>query len=96
MTKSKREGKIFLDYFRNGYGATSVAPYSVRARGVGTIAMPIQWKELNRHLKSDQFTVRDLLDVRLSKRDPWSGIEKLQKLTLLEKPKSKRTKPKHV
>lgn len=46
MKKAKRKGKIFIDFFRNGYGATSVAPYSLRSKNGGTVAMPIEWKDV--------------------------------------------------
>ena len=36
MSKAARRGKIFIDYLRNGRGATSIAPYSTRSRLVGT------------------------------------------------------------
>jgi bifunctional non-homologous end joining protein LigD len=32
MSKAKRRNRIFVDYLRNGRGATSVAPFSTRAR----------------------------------------------------------------
>ena len=32
--KDKREGRLFIDYLRNSYGQTGVAPYSLRQGGV--------------------------------------------------------------
>src|SRR5690606_17087857 len=32
MAKAKRRGKVFIDYLRNGRGATAIAPFSARAR----------------------------------------------------------------
>ena len=31
MSKAKRTGRIFIDYFRNDYTATAIAEYAVRA-----------------------------------------------------------------
>jgi len=61
MSKAKRKGKIFIDYFRNDYTATSIADYSVRARPGAPVAVPLEWKEL-KHLKSaSQFTIADVV-----------------------------------
>jgi bifunctional non-homologous end joining protein LigD len=46
MSKAKRTGRIFIDYLRNGRGATAIAPYSPRARGTAPIAVPVSWAEL--------------------------------------------------
>jgi bifunctional non-homologous end joining protein LigD len=79
MAKSARHGKIFLDYLRNGRGATAVAPYSTRARPGAPISVPIAWEELSPHLTSDHFTIRNI-GKRLSalKQDPWEGIAALR------------------
>lgn len=74
MTKSERSGKIFIDYLRNGRGATAVAPYSTRARGNASISTPVSWKELKNIKSADQYTLSNII-ARLSKiKDPWEGF----------------------
>jgi len=71
MSKAKRRGKIFIDFFRNDYTATAIADYSVRARAGAPVAMPIEWSEL-KHLESpSQFTIKDALK-RLKRKAPAS------------------------
>jgi bifunctional non-homologous end joining protein LigD len=57
--KARRSGKIFVDYLRNGEGATYVAAYSLRAREGAPVAMPIDWDELTprRDLRGDHFNI---------------------------------------
>jgi bifunctional non-homologous end joining protein LigD len=44
--KEKRKDKIFIDWIRNGRDATSISPYSIRARKEARASMPIAWDEL--------------------------------------------------
>ncbi len=75
MRKAEREGRLFLDYVRNGYGATAVAPYSVRPRPGAPVATPVTWDELkDPDLRSNSFNIRSIWD-RLDKvTDPWRGM----------------------
>ena len=75
MAKAKRQGRIFLDYLRNGFGNTAVAPYSTRARAGAPIAVPIRWEELTPACAPDRYTIRNI-GRRLAtlKRDPWDGF----------------------
>jgi bifunctional non-homologous end joining protein LigD len=76
MKKSLRKGRIFLDYLRNGRGATAVAPYSTRARTHATVAAPITWDELEGGAKPADFTLRSMIERTLpNARDPWSGYD---------------------
>jgi bifunctional non-homologous end joining protein LigD len=72
MSKSKRRGKIFVDYLRNQRGATAIASYSTRAREGAPVATPVRWDELSPKLAADKYTVENL-PRRLSslKSDPW-------------------------
>ncbi len=57
LLKISRRGKIFIDYLRNGEGATAVAAYSTRARANAPVSTPVAWDELSRDLRFDHFNV---------------------------------------
>ncbi len=69
VRKEKRKGKIFIDWIRNTKGATSVAPYSIRARKGARVSMPIKWSELDK-VKPDSITMGQAIK-RLRRKDPW-------------------------
>jgi bifunctional non-homologous end joining protein LigD len=69
MAKAKRNGKIFIDFFRNDYTATAIADFAVRARPGAPVALPISWKELDGLESASQFTMKDVL-ARLKRKKP--------------------------
>ncbi len=73
-SKAKRAGKVYVDYLRNGRGATAIAPYSTRARAGAPVAVPLRWDELSRLESAAQYTVATITR-RLAqlKGDPWEG-----------------------
>lgn len=75
MSKAKREGRIFIDWLRNGRGATSVTSWSARARAGAPVAMPLRWDELGRVGGSTAFDlVRARRRAASLRGDPWDGI----------------------
>lgn len=72
MRKEARRGKIFLDYFRNKEGATSVAPYSLRLKDGAPISMPIKWSDLDK-IKPNGITIKTV-DKYLRRVDPWADF----------------------
>lgn len=72
VRKAKRTDKIFIDWIRNGRGATSIAPYSIRARKGARVSMPISWDELDT-VAPDGITMADAL-FRINGSDPWKGF----------------------
>jgi bifunctional non-homologous end joining protein LigD len=75
--KSERKGRVFLDYLRNAYAQTAVAPYAIRAKSEAPIATPLAWKELgDRNLTPRRYTIHNIFR-RLGQRDdPWGGIHR--------------------
>ena len=79
LAKAARGGKIFIDYLRNGRGATAIAAYSPRAKPNAPVATPLAWEELSAALTSDHFTVETLprrLDALAE--DPWRSMAEAQ------------------
>jgi bifunctional non-homologous end joining protein LigD len=75
MSKAKRKGRIFVDYLRNGRGATAIAPYSPRARGTAPIAVPVTWTELRTIPSASVFKIKDM-SARFAEPDPWADYTK--------------------
>ena len=64
-----RKNKIFIDWFRNTKGATSIAPYSLRIKEKATVSFPIYWKDLDK-IKPDSITIKKALKL-INEKDPW-------------------------
>lgn len=83
-SKAKRTGKIFVDYLRNGRGASAICPYSSRARPGAPVAMPVAWAALGRLKDARVATVRDAAR-RARRSDPWEGYFELRQALPLRK-----------
>ena len=74
MAKARRKDRIFIDYLRNGRGATFIAPYSARARAGATVATPITWDELARGVDPAAFTITTIPKRLADEGDPWREL----------------------
>ena len=55
-----RKNKIFVDYLRNGFGATAVAAFSPRWRpGVG-VSTPVAWDEIDEDIRGTHFNLHNV------------------------------------
>lgn len=81
MTKAKRVGKIFIDYFRNNRGSTTIAPYSCRANKIAGVSLPLEWSELNTLGAASDFDIEKTLQkLTRIKKDPWQGFFEVKQI----------------
>ena len=68
-----RVGRIFIDYLRNGFGATTACAWSARARpGLG-ISVPVHWDELKALEGGAHWTVARVHERLDEGNAPWEG-----------------------
>jgi hypothetical protein len=70
MSKSKRVGKILLDYLRNDQFSTAMAPLSPSARAHALVSMPIKGVQVKHGLEPMQYTIHTVLQL-LKKSKAW-------------------------
>ncbi len=68
---SRDPGTVFIDYLQNTRGKTMIAPYSLRAEAHAPVSTPLEWKELKKGLRPEEFNIFTVLK---RKNDPWEGL----------------------
>lgn len=88
VRKEKRRGRIFVDYLRNSFGQTAVAPYAVRPKQGAPVATPITWQELRSSgMHAQRFNVKNIFKRLSIKKDPWKDISKHAQLLAVARKK---------
>ncbi|WP_419728015.1 DNA ligase D [Lichenicola sp.] len=74
--KKDRDGRILVDWLRNGLGSTAIASFSPRARPGAGVATPLAWREVTEKLDPQAFNLRTVPSrLARQKTDPWDGFE---------------------
>ena len=85
MAKSKRRGKIFIDYLRNQRTATAIGAYSTRARLHAPVSAPLAWEELSNDIEDNTYTIKTLPQrLKKLKEDPWKDFWKIKQSLRLD------------
>ena len=75
MGKGNRKKRIFIDFHRNGRGATAAAPYSLRARTNLPASTPVSWTDLESIDAPEDLNYSSLPGLLAGSGDPWADIE---------------------
>ncbi|HML02264.1 MAG TPA: non-homologous end-joining DNA ligase [Candidatus Bathyarchaeia archaeon] len=71
FSRSREPGTIFVDYLQNSHGRTMICPYGLRATALATVSTPLEWEEVKKGLKPEDFT---LFSVVKREKSPWEGV----------------------
>ena len=89
-SKTRRKGRIFIDYLRNGRGATAIAPFSTRARAGAPVAWPVAWNGLGRLKSAHETTATNAAALlKLQRKDPWENYFAVEQVLPLDRLTSK-------
>jgi bifunctional non-homologous end joining protein LigD len=75
--KAQRGNRVYVDWHRNHYAQTAVAPWSVRPKPGAPVAVPIDWDELDDPaLTGRRYTIGDVAGLVEGRPDPWVGMSR--------------------
>jgi bifunctional non-homologous end joining protein LigD len=57
---NRPRGRVLVDYNQNAWGRTLASVYSVRPRPDATVSTPVTWREVERGVRIEDFTVRNV------------------------------------
>lgn len=71
FSQSRVPGTVFIDYLQNSHGRTMICPYSLRATPQATVSTPLDWKDVKKGLKPEEF---NLFTIAKLEKHPWKGL----------------------
>ncbi|HEX6719780.1 MAG TPA: non-homologous end-joining DNA ligase [Pyrinomonadaceae bacterium] len=73
-TIAKRKStQVYVDWMQNARGKSLAAVFTARAKPGATVSMPLDWKQVEKGVKIQDFTIRNVPEL-LKKRDAWADF----------------------
>jgi bifunctional non-homologous end joining protein LigD len=67
-------GRVLVDYNQNAWGRTLASIYSVRPRPEATVSTPVTWKEVERGIRIEDFTMKNVRPRIAKLGDLWAPL----------------------
>jgi bifunctional non-homologous end joining protein LigD len=67
-------GRVLVDYNQNRWGSTLASIYSVRPRPEATVSTPVTWREVEKGIRIEDFTLRNVPRRIAKVGDLWKGL----------------------
>jgi bifunctional non-homologous end joining protein LigD len=70
----RQKQQVYVDAMQNARGKTIAAPYSVRAKPNATVSMPLTWKQIEKGVKIEDFTIKNVPGLLKKNGSAWKGF----------------------
>jgi len=71
---NRRRKKIYLDFMQNRRGQTLAAPFCIRPKKGAPVSMPLEWKELEKGVRPEDFNIHNAKKRIEKLKDPWKNV----------------------
>src|SRR3989442_9660693 len=71
---NRPRGRVLVDYNQNRWGSTLASIYSPRPRPDATVSTPVTWKEVERGIRIEDFTMKNVPALVAKLGDLWKGL----------------------
>lgn len=78
FSQGRVRGTVFVDYAQNTRFKTMICPYSLRANEYATVSTPLEWREVEKGVRPEEFNIFSVLKREIH---PWKDLFQ-QKQTL--------------
>jgi bifunctional non-homologous end joining protein LigD len=76
-TIAKRKStQVYVDWMQNARGKSLAAVYTARAKPGATVSMPLTWKQVEKGVKIQDFTIKNAPDLLKKKGNSWADFFK--------------------
>jgi bifunctional non-homologous end joining protein LigD len=72
--EKRPRGRVLVDYNQNRWGSTLASVYSVRPRPDATVSTPVTWKEIERGVTIEDFTIANVVKRVAKLGDLWKPL----------------------
>lgn len=71
-----RQKKVYIDCLQNNFGQSLAVPFSLRAKAGAPVSMSLEWSEVKRGIRPEDYNILNALEHIKSKKDPFSAVLK--------------------
>ena len=83
MIAKRKSTQVYVDWMQNARGKSLAAVFTARAKPKASVSMPLTWKQIEKGVKIEDFTIVNVPQLLKKKGDPWeSFFESRQSLRL--------------